>query len=255
MEKCAVEKVRTATSSAMSIASAHARSDQRHRRHPGHPMSDDPHDLFPVGFFSRADESPDDGFYEYDRFVTHIDDRAIETVGRLYRHLGIGGPERPRVLDIMSSWISHFLDDPIELVALGMNERELQANRQASSYVVHDLNTDPTLPFPDDHFHAAICCVSVDYLVRPIDVVRDLARVLRPGGTAVFTFSNRCFPTKVIRGWMAITEEQRCDLVARYLDLAGGYGQPNAALLTPPNSPGDPLYAVWAETNGSPTNS
>ena len=213
-------------------------------------MSADPHDLFPAGFFSRVDESPDDGFYQDDRFVTRIDDRAIESVGRLYRHLGIGGPERPRVLDVMSSWISHFLDDPAELVALGMNRRELQGNRQATSYVVHDLNSDPVLPFHDDRFDAAICCVSVDYLVRPIDVVRELARVLRPGGTSVFTFSNRCFPTKVIRGWMAISEDQRCDLVARYLELAGGFAPSSAALLTPPNSPGDPLYAVWADTVG-----
>lgn len=213
-------------------------------------MSSDPHDLFPAGFFTRSDESGDAAFYAYDRFVTHIDDRAIEMVGRLYRGLGIGGPERPRVLDVMSSWISHFLDDPTELVALGMNERELQANRQAASYVVHDLNVDPVLPFPDHRFDAAVCCVSVDYLVRPIDVVRDLARVVRPGGTVVFTFSNRCFPTKVIRGWLAITEDQRCDLVARYFDLAGGYGQPKAALLTPPGSIGDPLYGVWADTAG-----
>jgi SAM-dependent methyltransferase len=210
-------------------------------------MSTDPHDLFPAGFFHRADESADDGFYAADRFVTHIDDGAIDTVGRLYRHLGLGTGERPRVLDLMSSWISHFLDDPVELVALGMNERELRTNRQARSYVVHDLNDDPTLPFDDHRFDAATCCVSIDYLVRPIDVVRELARVVRPGGTVVFTFSNRCFPTKVIRGWMAISEQQRCDLVARYLELAGGYGTPSMALLTPPGSPGDPLYAVWAD--------
>jgi len=210
-------------------------------------MSTDPHDLFPAGFFARSDESPDDAFYAYDRFVTHIDDRAIATVGRLYRHLGLGGPDRPRVLDLMSSWISHFLDQPDELVTLGMNERELQANQQATSYVVHDLNSDPVLPFDDNRFDAATCCVSIDYLVRPIDVVRDLARVVRPSGTVALTFSNRCFPTKVIRGWLAITEEQRCDLVTRYFELAGGYDQPSAALLTPPGPPGDPLYAVWAD--------
>lgn len=211
-------------------------------------MAGDPHELFPSGFFTRADESSDGAFYAYDRFVTHIDDRAIEAVGRLYRDLGIGGPERPRVLDVMSSWVSHFLDDPTELVVLGMNERELKANRQASSYVVHDLNADPALPFDDDRFDAAVCCVSVDYLVRPIDVVRDLARVVRPGGPVAFTFSNRCFPTKVIRGWLAIGEEQRCDLVVRYFELAGGYGRPEAALRTPPGSIGDPLYGVWART-------
>jgi SAM-dependent methyltransferase len=213
----------------------------------GEPAAPDPHDEFPVGFFRRADEADDAEFYEPDRFVAHIDDRAIEAVGRLYRRLGIdGGGSARRVLDLMASWISHFLIAPPELVVLGMNERELRSNRQASSYVVHDLNASARLPFPDGHFDAATCCVSIDYLVRPIDVLREVARVVTPGGPVVCTFSNRCFPTKVIRGWLAITEQQRCHTVGQYFRLAGGYTEPQAMLCTPPNTAGDPLYAVWA---------
>lgn len=209
---------------------------------------DDPHDRFPPGFFTRADESSDADFYTYDRFVTHIDDRAIGAVGHLYRSLGITGA----TLDLMSSWVSHFLQAPSELVALGMNERELAANRQATSYVVHDLNRTPQLPFPDDRFDAATCCVSIDYLVRPIEVLRDAARVVRPGGPVVCTFSNRCFPTKVIRGWLALTEDQRCELVSMYFRLAGGFDEPQQALCTAPSVPGDPLYAVWATVAAPP---
>jgi hypothetical protein len=117
----------------------------------GEPAAPDPHDEFPVGFFRRADEADDAEFYEPDRFVAHIDDRAIEAVGRLYRRLGIdGGGSARRVLDLMASWISHFLIAPPELVVLGMNERELRSNWQASSYVVHDLNASARLPFPTD---------------------------------------------------------------------------------------------------------
>eukprot|EP01041_Mallomonas_annulata_P037309 gene37309-60579_t len=120
------------------------------------PAGPDPHDEFPVGFFTRVDESPDTEFYDSDRFVTHIDDRAIAAVGRLYRQLGIDGAGPARsVLDIMSSWISHFVEPPAELVVLGMNERELRANRQASAYVVHDLNASAAMPFPDDRFDGA----------------------------------------------------------------------------------------------------
>jgi len=209
--------------------------------------SSDPHDDFPAGFFSRTDESPDTTFYAYDRFVTHIDDGAIRAVGELYNALGIDG-EGPaiRVLDFMSSWVSHFLTAPRELVLLGMNERELRANPQAASWVVHDLNADASMPFPDDSFDAATCCVSIDYLVRPIDVLREAARVVRPGGVVVCTFSNRCFPTKVIRGWLAVDEAQRCLVVSRYFQLAGGYEAPQSKLCTPPGAFGDPLYAVWA---------
>lgn len=221
---------------------------------PSAPAGPDPHDEFPIGFFRRGDESPDPEFYEADRFVTHIDDRAIATVGRLYRQLGIDGQgTATRVLDLMSSWISHFVVAPPELVVLGMNERELRANRQATAYVVQDLNADSALPFPDAHFDAATCCVSIDYLVRPIDVLREVARVVRPGGPVVCTFSNRCFPTKVIRGWLAISEEQRCHAVGQYFRLSGAYTEPQAMLCTPPGTPGDPLYAVWAAVAGGPT--
>ncbi|CAA9494089.1 MAG: hypothetical protein AVDCRST_MAG69-1511, partial [uncultured Solirubrobacteraceae bacterium] len=53
---------------------------------------------FPPGFFDRGDPSPDADFYAQPRLVTHIDDGAIEAVGRLYEELGIEG----RVLDLMS---------------------------------------------------------------------------------------------------------------------------------------------------------
>ena len=109
-------------------------------------MNDDPYDGFPPGFFARDDPSPDTHFYRPTRLVTHIDDRAIAAVGELYAELGIDGSARtPRcVLDLMSSWVSHFRTPPAELVVLGMNAVELDANDAASERVVRDLNTDPT---------------------------------------------------------------------------------------------------------------
>ena len=197
---------------------------------------------FPDGFFDRADPGPDDEFYAVSRFVAHIDDSAIAAVGALYDELGIDGD----VLDLMSSWISHFRRAPTNLVALGMNERELAANEQAASFVVHDLNAESVLPFGDGSFDAAVCCVSVDYLVRPIDVFRDVARVLRPGGPFVCTFSNRLFPTKAVRGRLASGDREHCEIVAAYFRLGGGFEEPVAELRTPLGQRGDPLYAVYA---------
>lgn len=202
-------------------------------------MSDE--HIFPNGFFDRTDESPDPAFYAMDRFVTHIDDGAIAAVGALYGELGLTGD----VLDLCASWISHFDPPPDNLVALGMNANELSANPAASSWVVHDLNADPSLPFGDETFDAVTCCVSIDYLVQPVQVLADVARVLRPGGHVVITFSNRCFPTKAIRGWLASDDRGHCAIVDTYVRLAGGYDEPvvqhrNAS------SWGDPLYAVHA---------
>lgn len=196
---------------------------------------------FPDGFFARADETPDTAFYGPVRLVTHIDDRAIAAVGALYRELGIDGD----VLDLMASWVSHFESRPRNLTVLGMNAEELDHNPMASARVVHDLNAEPTLPFPDAGFDAAVCCVSVDYLVRPVDLFREVGRVLRPGGVFVCTFSNRLFPTKAIRGWLATDDAGHVAIVERYFARSDRYAPAIARLCTPPG-PGDPLYGVWA---------
>jgi SAM-dependent methyltransferase len=197
---------------------------------------------FPPGFFERADPTADRDFYVVPRLVTHIDEGAIASVGALYDELGLDG----RVLDLMGSWVSHFTSAPAELTVLGMNAAELGANPAAHATVVHDLNADPRLPFPDGAFDAVVCCVSVDYLVRPIEVFADVARVVPPGGPFVCTFSNRCFPTKAIRGWLLTTDEQHCELVAEYFRRAGRWDEPRIELRTDPGAPGDPLFAVWA---------
>ena len=203
-------------------------------------------DDFPPGFLDRADPSPDTAFYGPPRLVTHIDDRAIAAVGDLYAELGLDGD----VLDLMSSWISHFRTPPRRLTGLGMNAAELAANPALAERVVQDLNADPVLPFADGSFDDAVCCVSVDYLVRPVEVFREVARVLRPGGRFVVTFSNRCFPTKAVRGWLGTDDEGHLQIVNAYFVMSEGFGEVRGQLRTPPG-PGDPLYAVWAAVPSS----
>jgi len=209
-----------------------ARSDQRR---------DDRYDEFPAGFFGRADDAPDAQFYAPVRLVTHIDDGAIAAVGELYSRLGLTG----QVLDLMSSWVSHFRDAPAQLTVLGMNETELARNDQAHARVVHDLNADPRLPFADAAFDAVVCCVSVDYLVHPLEVFDEVARALRPDGPFVCTFSNRLFPTKAILGWLHSDDATHCRVVERYFTLATGFTAPVSEQLPTPAG-GDPLFAVWA---------
>jgi SAM-dependent methyltransferase len=201
----------------------------------------EPEKAFPPGFFERADGAVDGAFYDQPRLVTHIDEGAIAAVGALYEQLEVGGD----VLDLMGSWVSHFRRAPARLTVLGMNAYELQRNPQAHDQVVHDLNRDPRLPFDDQSFDDVVCCVSVDYLTRPVEVFSDVARVLRPGGRFVCTFSNRCFPTKAIRGWLYSSDEAHCEIVSRYFVLSGRWEVPAAERRsTPPG--GDPLFAVWS---------
>jgi SAM-dependent methyltransferase len=181
-------------------------------------------------------------FYEPVRLVTHIDDGAIAAVGDLYAELGVRGD----VLDLMASWVSHFPEPPRRLVTLGMNAYELARNAQATGGVIHDLNAHPALPFRAQSFDDVVCCVSVDYLVRPVDVFRAVHDVLRPGGGFVATFSNRCFPTKAIRGWLLTDDETHRAIVATYFARATGWRDVRNEVRRV-GAPGrDPLYAVWA---------
>ena len=207
----------------------------------------DPYAGFPAGFFERDDDRDDAAFYAPSRLVTHIDDAAVAAVGDLYAELAIDGaaPHPRRVLDLMSSWVSHFRSPPAELVVLGMNAEELAANAAATERIVHDLNADPRVPLPDDDADAAVCCVSIDYLVRPIEVLADVGRVLRPGGVLAITYSNRCFPTKAVRGWLATDDEQHGVVVSELVRRTGLFDEPRVELRTPPGA-GDPLYAVTA---------
>lgn len=228
---------------------------------------------FPSGFFSRADETDDRRFYDVARLVTHIDDGAIAAVEGVYAELGLADGE---TLDLMSSWVSHHPVRPRRLVVLGMNADELARNPQADEVVIHDLNAGSRLPFADGRFDSATCCVSVDYLTRPIEVFDEVARVLRPGAPFVCTFSNRCFPTKAIRGWLGTDDATHCAVVAEYFRRSVVTATPQAADLTtadptaragPPEPawdepvaqhrnagrPGDPLFAVWARRRGGPS--
>ncbi|HST98480.1 MAG TPA: methyltransferase domain-containing protein [Geodermatophilus sp.] len=215
------------------------------------PAAPDPYAGFPPGFFQRADGRDDAVFYGPPRLVTHIDDAAIAAVAELYAELGIDGsaPTPRRVLDLMSSWVSHFRTPPADLVVLGMNAEELAANPAATQRLVHDLNADPRLPLPDADVDAAVCCVSIDYLTRPIEVLTDVGRVLRPGGPLAVTFSNRCFPTKAVRGWLATDDDQHGRVVAELVRRTGRFDEPRVELRTPPGV-GDPLYAVTATRLG-----
>lgn len=212
--------------------------------------------VLPSGAFRRYDESPDADFYQLARLVTHIDDGAIAAVTKLYReHLPNGGA----ILDLMSSWISHLPNEAKyeSVVGLGMNAQELAANPRLASFVVQDLNENPTLPFADAVFDGATCCVSVDYLTDPVAVIREVGRTLRPNAPFVVTFSNRCFPTKAVAIWHARDEAGRVALVADLFLRAGNFDRIETLDRTPANSKGqrtgDPLYAVIGRRRMNPT--
>ena len=197
-------------------------------------------------FFERVDEGNDALFYGEPRLVVHIDDDAIEQIGRIFEEFL---PANGVILDLMSSWRSHLPADFVKarMVGLGLNAVEMRENPQLDDFVVHDVNKEPRLPFDDARFDGVILTVSVQYLTRPVEVFRDVCRILRPGCPLVITFSNRMFPTKAVRIWQGCSDEQRMTLVKLYLQKAGGYEGIRAEDRSPlPKGASDPVYVVTA---------
>jgi SAM-dependent methyltransferase len=201
---------------------------------------------FPPDFFARDDESDDAAFYSVPRFVEHIDPSTIEALTQVYREELCGGGD---ILDLMSSWVSHFPEavNYRRVSGLGMNEEELARNPRLDDFCVHDLNRDFELPYEDASFDAVVNAVSIQYLVRPVDVIRSAARVLRPGGIHLVALSHRCFPTKAIHAWHVLPIRERLDVVRSYFVIAGGYEEPCVSDRSPEGS--DPLWIVKARRN------
>jgi len=203
----------------------------------------------PPDTFRRYDETPDEEFYKTPRLVTHIDERAIGAVTQLYREFFPPGGE---ILDLMSSWISHVPPeiDYRRVIGLGMNEVELRRNERLDSYVVQNLNTNPRLPFADAEFDGCGICVSIDYLTRPVEVLREVGRVLRIGCPTIISFSNRCFPSKTVAVWHQLDDRGHMRLVERYLQDAGNFANIRSLDRSPRRAFSDPLYAVIGESTG-----
>src|ERR1700712_50833 len=211
-------------------------------------MTDD-HDGFHPNAFDKADSAPDALFYAQPRFVTHIDDGAINAVTALYRTVL---PEGGVILDLMSSWVSHLPEEMSfeRVIGHGMNNEELAANPRLDDFFVQDLNQDPSLKLADHSLDAVCLCVSVQYLQRPVAVFRELARTLRPGAPLVITFSHRCFPTKAVAIWQALDAAGQQRLVSVCLRRAGFADIRTGEVRPDEGDPDwrDPIYAVIGRT-------
>lgn len=215
-----------------------------------------PTDFFTDHAFRRMDESADSAFYALPRMTDHLDALAEREISRLY---GDVLPAGASVLDLMASTNSHLPESlkTAEVVGLGMNAQELEANPALSTRLVQDINANSDLAFQDASFDAVVCTVSVEYLTHPLEIFREIYRVLKPGGVFINTFSNRWFPPKVIDLWIDLHEFERMGLVSEYYLRTRGFERvhtwskqglqrPEEDKYSDRLARSDPLYAVWA---------
>jgi len=203
---------------------------------------------FPPEAFRRQDEKDDGDFYAVPRPVYHVDEGAVRALTNYYKENIADGS---RILDICSSWVSHYPEDFPEkmgrISATGMNVNELELNKQLTDFEPNNLNVNATLPYEDGSFDVVTCVVSVDYLIKPLEIFKEVNRVLAPGGKFILSQSNRCFPTKAIAMWLGMSDLQHCLVIGAYFHYSGGFG-PIRAFDVSPQGPrtNDPLFIVEA---------
>lgn len=202
----------------------------------------------------KLDDTDDNLFYGLPRFVTHVDDGFIQQLTDLYRQRL--KPDT-RIFDMMSSWVSHLPEEMqfSHVEGHGMNEEELARNPRFDHYFIQNLNENPKLPLKDQEFDAVLNCVSVQYLQYPEAIFTEIHRILKPGGMAIFSFSNRMFYQKAIQAWRDSSEAGRVELVKSYFQSVPGFTPPEVIMnqSSLPNflqwlgaGNGDPFYAVIA---------
>ncbi|TVQ43607.1 MAG: class I SAM-dependent methyltransferase [Gloeocapsa sp. DLM2.Bin57] len=174
---------------------------------------------------SKLDDTEDSLFYSFPRFVTHVDNQFINQLTDLYR-----ARLKPdtRILDLMSSWVSHL---PPEMTFThveghGLNAEELAKNTRLNDYFVQNLNQNPQLPLEDNDFDAVLCTVSIQYLQYPEAIMAEIARILKPGGIVIISFSNRMFYQKAIAAWRDGTPNSRVQLVQKYFQSVPKFSPP-----------------------------
>jgi len=204
---------------------------------------------------TKLDDTDDKLFYDYPRFVTHVDDGFIQQLTNLYSDRL---QPNTRIFDMMSSWVSHLPEEMqfAHVEGHGLNPEELARNPRFDHYFVQDLNADPKLPLEDGEFDAVLNCVSVQYLQYPEAIFTEICRILKPGGIAIFSFSNRMFYQKAIQAWRDGSETSRVQLVKGYFDSVTEFSTPEIIARQSPipgllqllgMGGGDPFYAAIAK--------
>ena len=212
-------------------------------------------DLFEPGDFVPDETAPDVEYWSSNEPEFHVDALALSTIEDLYLRVI---PKGATILDLAAGTDSHLRPEisPAAVTGLGLNSEALDRNPVLSARVIHNLNSMDPLPFEDNSFDTIICTISIEYFTSPLELFREAARVLKPQGMLVVTFSNRMFPPKAAPIWKKTPEADRIELVQKYFSLSGRFyvagkfestGQPRPAddKYYPLGLPSDPIYAVW----------
>lgn len=84
-----------------------------------------------------------------------------------------------------------------ELTGCDVNAEDLAHARALNAGVMnlqYEVNNALELSYPDQHFDLIVSCEVIEHVGKPAQMIREMYRVMKPGGVAIMTFPSREFP-------------------------------------------------------------
>ena len=205
----------------------------------------------------KIDTADDQIFYQQARYVHHLSTSFRLRLTKLYEEYLCN---HQVILDLMSSWVSH-LPANIKykkLIAHGMNESELRANKRIDSFWLQNFNKTQNMPLEDSTVDIGLVVAGWQYLQYPEKVSLELSRILKTDSLLLVSFTNRAFWTKSPNIWTNSSELKRIDYVQSILSTNGWRVEKifnektyENKLLGIYNTESDPFFSVIARNNKS----
>jgi SAM-dependent methyltransferase/glycosyltransferase involved in cell wall biosynthesis len=90
----------------------------------------------------------------------------------------------------MLAWHGHRVV-AVDASAAMLDDAMAKASDHADAIAFRHVDTVERLPFEDGRFDGVVCLSVLEYVDRPLGALRELCRVLRPGGMLVFSVPDR----------------------------------------------------------------
>jgi ubiquinone/menaquinone biosynthesis C-methylase UbiE/peptidoglycan/xylan/chitin deacetylase (PgdA/CDA1 family) len=130
-----------------------------------------------------------------------------------------------KVLDIGCGpgvMVDHMVDKGFEFYGVDISEEMIRQARERFGHIrsaQFSTGRIEKLEFPDSFFDAVICMGVVEYIEDDGKAVREMARVLKPGGYAIITLPNKRSPYRL---WHKVVCNRRAvDLVKKLIGRRG----------------------------------
>ncbi|OFX20056.1 MAG: hypothetical protein A2V77_21385 [Anaeromyxobacter sp. RBG_16_69_14] len=148
----------------------------------------------------------------------------------------LGDGAFPRVLDLLAS-SDDFVPRAAGLRLTGLAPptrvaADLRPRSGVACEVTHDVNEQPRLPFDDASFDAVLVTLEVGKLRRPLEVFREVARVLRPQGLVAVSFGPAGYDATWTRLWALADDREHLMLAEAFIEFAcAGFSRPTSLTL------------------------